>query len=417
MATVKTTFTSDDNDVRRSLESQVRLTAKLRGENERLSRGTQKAGREQQGFLSSGLKGAISLVAAYGSVASIMGVVSSTFSKVIQKQKESANLIKESQRGIGSLGQLAEGDSQLLNSLVESAKQIFGAGGTKTLNEAGLLVFELKSAEDLRNIELFSKLGAVTDPAAAVRTSAKIRASFGERAGSTAEILSVVAGAASPATGVDVGQVGGGIVTAAPAALQLGVTFKELAAAISIASETAKSGEQGGTQIRALLNALVKQGFAEKFEGKSLEFQVAEIKGRGLTEKQVQKFLGGTEAAAGFAALSGRPGAFGERKGKVEKAADDLLINKVIATTLAQPLVSGPRAAQAAENRLALSRLDEGLVELKTAARFDVIEQKLVAAGAPEFTATLGIETAKAVTAGLDFVGLGNIKDRSSRSP
>jgi hypothetical protein len=123
------------------------------------SRGVRTVGvANQAAFGPAALSSLMRYAAGYVGVSAAVRGVTMALREMSKVRQESAERQKESEIGLGSLGQLALGDPVKLRSLVSAAKQTYREGGAATLGEAGKMIFQLESAGALEDWKFFSDL-------------------------------------------------------------------------------------------------------------------------------------------------------------------------------------------------------------------------------------------------------------------
>lgn len=269
-------------------------------------------------FGASSLRNLAAMAAGVASVTTAVSLLRRTWDDVATARKGAAGKQEAALSGLASLLQLAGGDPDKMEKLVAAGKGFYREGGAASLDEAYRTTFQMESAGVLDQRTFFANLFGITDAGEVAGSVGKLTAAMGRKeVGSAAQIVSKGLAAAGPIPGASVSDILTAATASGKAARQLGLSDEELIAAVSTTAQEAKSADVGGTQVYALLRALGRKGFVEKFKGKPLEEMLQSITEKGMTKPQLIKFFGRQEAEAGFSALVG--GRFGERLAEVKQ--------------------------------------------------------------------------------------------------
>lgn len=316
MSDIKFTGTSDFTKIKKDYDDLARRTAKVEAENARLGRTGQEqakaykgARREMSGMLAVG-SGVFSglTMAATGYLA--------VMREINEANERASASVSGAARGMGPLGQLraTPADLKRLRSQAESlylmgATSQTGAGG---IQEAGNLAFSLESAGMLGDLNMFGQLGAsqlvkpeeLASLAIAMKT---MRSSMGtDEVGSNRQLLSK----AFEASGYNPASV--------PALLQatsrtgvnaraLGFSDEAMLTATAMLATSTGTPERGATQLDALLRSMRAKG---GFEGPSFGHAVSKIQKMGLSDPELVKYLGSSEAMSAYGVLTNQQGEY-----------------------------------------------------------------------------------------------------------
>lgn len=298
------------------------------------------------------------------SLAAAVGFAKEAFDEMSEASERAAGSRREAEGGISSLAELAGGDRQRMAELAGEAREIYREGGAKSLDEAGKLAFQLESAGAMGERQFFSRLQGIDDPVEMARAAGVMRSAMGEaEAGSFQAIVSKGLAAAGPVPGVTAAQMLQGAAAAAPNARALEISDEELMAATSIVAQSSGSASQAGTQVRALLQAVTTRGIGEQFKGQGLESMVEAIRGQGMGEADLIKYLGSSEAYAAYSQL--RPEAYRERLEVVRRGQRENLAGRTIEAAEAIPEVRLARQERMAAAEEDLARDREALMNMQ----------------------------------------------------
>lgn len=280
----------------------------------------------KKAFGSGPIRQLAAMAAGVATVTKAVSVLKQAWDGVTAARQAAAGKQRAAFGGLAALLQLAKGDPKEVARLTGAGREFFAAGGAESRDEAFRSTFQLESAGILGDRQLFADLFGIIDIAQVAGSIGKLQASIGKKeTGGAAALISKGIVAAGPLAQTSVADILTAVVPSGKAARELGLSDEELIAAVSVAAQEAKSAEVGGTQVQSFLRALGRRGFVEKFKGKSLRQILDVIEEKGLTKPQLIKFLGRTEAEAGFQALRGP--LFEERLADVQKGqADNLAI-------------------------------------------------------------------------------------------
>lgn len=398
-----------DSDEHRLLQGMRRLAdqqAKLEGGFKRVDQSRQgafgeAAGREISAF-----------VTQLGASLVSLNAIKSALDDLIQKRREAAEFVKSAERGFGSLAELAMGDTGELAKLHQASRDVYLKGGASSLDAAARLVYQLKSADAMSELPLFTRLfdtfGPDTEQLVGAATT--MRTGFGrEEAGSFRQLI-----AKAQVAGAPVRASAAGILDAAAQNAQLGgmlgFTDEEILAATTALTRTAGSTGEGGTQLQALLKALIENNAVAP--GMSLQGALSQVGGLGLNQQQLQKWFGRVEGFKGFVALSSGEGGdlYKKTLGEVQAANSGEILDRTIRSNERMPMTVAARMARMAKARNEIGQVGIGIEEAAVQARLDDAEAVRRASGESELSNWLQ----RKLDAGLDAV-LTSVGNRSFR--
>lgn len=308
---IETHMSANEKQFVRALEASRREVAKLKEELREVVRAGKEAGRETEGGMrkstaatDEGVKSIALYAAGFAAITAGARAAKAAIQEMDQARAEAAQRMRESEMGLGSLGQLALGDPQRERQLIEQAKQMYVGGGGPNLDTVARTLFAIESAQlnTEENRRLFTGLyGPIQDIPTLARGAATISAAMGtEETGSLRQILSkgAAASAYAPATIPELLEA-----TALPAATggMLKLSDEEILAATTVMSKILGVG-QGGTAMRSLTTSLLREA---GFKDLTLPDAIKKIGGMGFTDEQLTSFLGEEATAALEAVLPG----------------------------------------------------------------------------------------------------------------
>lgn len=323
------------------------------------TKGVSKMGKTGTSVFSSMGTGLASVVGGY---ASLGGAITAVIGLLRQQQEEArkaAQAGRQSEFSLASLAQLAD-EQDSFGSLSERAKQLFARGGADDLSQAGQVVFSIKSAGQLQDLDVFEQLassGVVRDVGSLSQSAAALVKSLGaEETGSVRELISkaFAASAASPAT---VPELLSAAARSGTSAAALGISDEEILSATAITATATGSAEQGGTQVAALLKALEKQG---GFEGKTLQESLVEIQAKNLAAKELFEFFGRSEGVTAFRLLTENADDLATNLKNITAAQSQDLAKQRAELAGSDPALAASRAAREAEAELELAQRRRG---------------------------------------------------------
>ena len=256
------------------------------------------------------------------------------------EQKEIADKQISILPGRAKLAQLSGGDPKKLQNLKNAADQAYASGFVQSREQSYGLAYELGSAGLTSDYKFFSQLSLVEDSAAAAKAVGLVNSGFkgGDEVGSSQAVISKAIAASLPATGVSLGDVAQGVAMSSAGAKKMGFSDEEAFAAISMLSQVTGSGQQAGTQFKALTSSFTHRGLADEMYGKGLEAVIKNIDSKGYNQKQLDEYFGSGEAANAFTVLRNIP-AFRDRIGEINKAQSENLAGQVIASAVEDKVV------------------------------------------------------------------------------
>lgn len=328
------------------VEQKMRMT-------ERAAKDTGKA--QDSSFGTTSLARLTSYAAGLVSVTSAMNVLLSVTQKRIDKERELAQLNRQSEFQVGSLAQISMDSSgqfsqQIFQDNVQRAKNLFASGGAESMGQAAETIFRLSSAGISPDQDaMFGQLmGVGLDPSMLASAAAAQRESLGAaETGNAREILSKLIAAGSIAPGTpDV--LAKATARSAGSASLLGMSDEELNAITAIAARAQGNTAEGGTQVKALLSAMIRQG---GFEGMGIEQSLGRIQSMGMSNQQLQQYLGSTEALAGYSALIQSRGDIGMLVNRQHEAVRTDAIGQLLNLPQSDTTVGLSRQARTLENQ------------------------------------------------------------------
>lgn len=367
MSDIKFSGTSDFSKVKKDYDDLARRAAKLEAENARLGKTSRKqaagykgARREMSGMLSVGRGVFSGLVAAAGSYLMVMKEINAANERASQSVSGLA-------RGMGPLGQLAATNEERQR-LRKQASQLFAMGATSQTGaggmvEAGNMAFALESAGLLRERQMFGMMAAsrlvrpeeISQLAVAVKTMADAMGT--KEIGTPRQLLSkaLVASGFNPAS--------------MPALLQstartgvnaraLGYGDEEMLTATAMMASATGSPELGSTRVDALLRAMRTRG---GFQGMSFSQGLAKIQGMGMSDPELQKYLGSSEAMGAFGVLTTQD--FAGTLERVTKAQNTDIVSKRIRNNLRDVDIALDLKERQTTARRELQEIHEGRME------------------------------------------------------
>ena len=312
MGNVTVTLTGDEARILRSLDKviakeralaqageqagkkTVAAQRKVLNSQDKMERGAQKTG---DSFITSAAK----MSAAFAAPAKAIQIVMQALTDLDAKREAIASKQRDSERGLGSLAQLAAGNPMKLRRLVEAAKQTYMEGGAENMDAAARQIFSLESAGALKERAFFSRLfGVVDDPATMARSAATLQTAMGEKeTGSMRDIVSKAMAASkySPASAEALLQAAS---RAGGPGRMLGMSDEEILSSTAIMATATGSAEEGATTVNSLLTAMVKQG---GFQGMKLTDAIKKVEGMGLSDPELVKWFGRKEALRSYSVL------------------------------------------------------------------------------------------------------------------
>lgn len=301
--------------------------------------------------------------------------------EVRQASEQAGQSLKAAAPSRGTLAQLALDDPAKYQQLTAQAEQLRSQGVFKTLEEANDFVFSMDSAGAGKEMSTFSRakrVGLIQDPTSMIAAAAGIKESFGESAGSFADLFnrSLVAAASSPAKANELLRGAG---KAGVAAKQQGISVDELLSLTSILA-TAKGGaDEGGQRAAALLSALAvaeperdKRGrikkdsfLQESLRGKSVEEIASNEKFRSATPAQLMQFLKSREAVEAFGVAMEQVAKLREQTPRVRAGVEENKLERGIKLVEGDSRVMAAVNAQQQEGAQEIERLNRAQATLE----------------------------------------------------
>ena len=282
----------------------------------------------KRAFGAPALAGLKSYAAGMLTVSGAVTVLLSSMREAMAERERAAQASIAARRGLGSLKQLA-GSQAEYEALVGEARGIHAAGAAATQDEAGGVLFSLKSAgfkRDTRDLLVQARASdMIQDLAMFGRAIKTAQAAFGAKAGSPRNVanMAIAAAGESPAT---VEAITEAAAESAPFATQLGIDPRSVFAATSVLATRAGTAAKGGTQVSALLGAIFKANLGR---GRSFEQLIIDL--NKLAPEDLKDAVGGRKEALLAVKLLGQDiGEFRRIKGlQTQAVQDDLLAQKM----------------------------------------------------------------------------------------
>jgi len=323
MADVSFGMIGDTSRFQKAMDQAQKEIGKLKEQLAGVRDESRRGGREHGDLIGKATRGVMALAGQYVSLT--MGIQKSVeaLREYNKAKDEAAQAAATSRPAYGQLAQLAEGKTETerrarYGELIEKAKELYAGGGAGSQAEAAQVVFDLVSAgqeSQLGFIRDLRKSGFVGQTGELTKSARALQATMGEAVtGNLKDLLStaLVAAAPAPASAEEVLQ---GATRGAGAAKLLGVVPAELLATVAKVSEAAGSTEWASTEVAQVLARMIelrqppdwtkgpmdpKLVFGQVLQGKGLMEMVKEVKGRGLTEGQIQQLFPEERAFRGY---------------------------------------------------------------------------------------------------------------------
>ncbi len=270
--------------------------------------------------LSSYALGMVSIGAAVGTVTA--GI------KAMQKAAEdAASKQREAKFSLGSLAQVADKPGKgpdTYEKLKAAGEEMFRAGGAESLEEGYRQVFDIKSAGQMEDLPLFTRLKQsrmIQQPGVTAKAASTLQTSMGkEQTGGLKQMVSkgLAAAVIAPGTAEDVLQAAA---QAAPSAAELKLSDEELLSATAIVAKATGDTQEAGTRIESLLKGLEKIASPTTMEqmrgivpgrpdirfgemkGKNLQAMLKEVESKNLGAGDLQELFGRKEAVQAYRLL------------------------------------------------------------------------------------------------------------------
>jgi len=324
------------------------------------------------------------------------GLVIQQMRALREERRQSEGLGQTAAQVEADLNQLAAGDASRkarLEAIREKIQRETGVDRTK----AGGLTFTAASTgfdsdADIQTlVDLQRVQGTGGDARELVDAAASLRAALGAgEVGSLREQL-IKLQTAGNLSQKDPRAIAQQVIRAAPGASLQGISDEQLQAAV--AATIGGLGESTGSSIGAFTRFLASN---KQFQGQDLSSSVASIQAKGLDAPGLVKFLGSTEALAGFNAIS-------KNIGEIERIQGQITANAAAAGTT-NDLLAG-----------ILSTMSE--LQLAAEAREIARQQKEIAQVGTQAPAELGTQTAVDAATAAEIGGGTAIATRLFRAP
>lgn len=339
-----------------------------------------------------------SYAAGFLTINAAAGVFQRVLEEIDQKRQEWANKQKESRMGLGSLAQVAT-SAQDMQHLIRSARQVYLAGGAESMDEAGQIVFQARSAGQESYLPLIQELkatGMVGSPQEMVKAITAIQTAMGS--GETGEFRGMVskALAASASTHTSAEDLLLSSTRAAGSAAALGISDEELLASTAVASKAMRSAEEGGTRVAAFLRALEKT----PVEGATLEEKVRSIET--LDAAGQGDLLKDAEALQGFRLISQNMGLYRQTLAAQTSAVERDEVGQRLQFYMSDPALLTARQEAQSKAAAELSGQGEGVARNRVETLQQYNDAAARAAGLPAWMQTV---VGWGVDAGQKFAG------------
>lgn len=245
----------------------------------------------------------LSFASQLGTVLGPIALIRAGWDDVVQAKERAFEVNREARFSSGQLRQLANTQAEY-DDLRSKQKELFTSGATKTLEQAGLVVFDITSSGLMNDdaFKIFKELGqtgTIKDLSSFSQAITRMSSAFGEgETGSTKAIISK-AFSASEFSSANVPQLLTATATVGPIASMLGLSDEETLAGVTALSKTSTAME-GATSLKALLFSTAEK---EGFEGLSLVERVQKLRGMNMSPGDMKKYLGRKEGVRAYADL------------------------------------------------------------------------------------------------------------------
>lgn len=300
------------------------------------------------------LDGLSSMVLTYASMAGAIGLATKALTLFNDQRERGAKVVEAQEFDISSLATIAKNPADFQRMINESKRTAAEAG--ITVAEGAKLQFTLESAglADFRK-EFASLKDLGQDPQAFADAVSKTMENF--KGSNPREIMNELFAAAREANASPT-EVAAGVTRSAKLVQQLGGTKEELVATIAVGSKSFPSVDEAATALRGFAVSAQKQGFAgQGLVESALNAQKIATE-QGMSEGDLQKFLGSQEAVTGYLAIIAnlqqiqQYQATTEAAGKGTGTADDQLAQML------QTAQSDPAQRAAKAKRVAITEAD-----------------------------------------------------------
>ena len=275
------------------------------------------AGRAHSNFSQMVMGQLSGLALSYFGVAAAIGVVIRGIRDIQEVGRDAAQKQREAKFSMGSLAQVAEREGpESYAGLKAAAEKMYRGGAAETLEEAYRQVFEIKSAEQMEYIDLFTRLKQtrmIQQPGVLAQAASAMTYSFGrEETGDLGRLISkgLAAAKIAPGTSETVLQAAA---PAAAGAAELGWSDEELLAALGVIAKATGQTDEAGTRIESMVRGMQKivdpstrearmgviSGRPDvrfNLKGKNLLGQLREIESKNLSAGDLMELYGRKEA-------------------------------------------------------------------------------------------------------------------------
>lgn len=291
--------------------------------------------------------------------------LSSALQALNAERMAAAEGVKGARFGSGGLAQLAgtqDDPVAAMKQLTREQKELFAMGATENMNDAGTMLFDLKSAELSRKEQILAgriqALGIVPAAGASAQGASGLVAAFGrDEVGSFSDVMDKALGAGKLAPGsVDrlVTEVASKV--GSPAA-SLGLSDEFAFALTAVLAKPSGSVSEGGTLGANMLRSLEKNS-GEEFRGMSGIQIVENLKSKNLTTRDdLRKYFGDdAQAIQGFQLASKNIDLLKQTEADVYTADRENRLNSAIRAAETDPSIRARLGAQISKNKLELGQ-------------------------------------------------------------
>ncbi|RQV98644.1 hypothetical protein EH220_03055 [bacterium] len=254
-------------------------------------------------FGSKAAQSLVSFATQLGAVLGPIALIRLAWDEVAQAKQKAFDVNREARFKSGQLRQLADTQAEY-DELRKKQRELFASGATRTLGEAGQIVFDITSAglmEDasFRLLKELGRTGTIEDLSGFAQTITRLSSAFGAaEAGGTKAIISK-AFAASEFSSANVPQLLSAAAKVGPVANLLKLTDEETMAAITALSKTS-TAEDAATALNSLLYSTAEK---PEFEGMSIAERVQKLRSMNLKAGEMKEYLGRKEAVRAYSDL------------------------------------------------------------------------------------------------------------------
>lgn len=295
--------------------------------------------------------------------------------KEVELRKESVRLLQESIRAAGPGAQLGNPQFGALQ------RRLFASGAAGTMTESADLAFSMMSGgleSEESTITRMSTTNFVKDVTAITNSFDTFKNAMGEsETGSFKDVLSKMLVAAGPVVG-EMDQMFEEATKSAQSAKQLGISDEELLASIAT---VAKSGglKIAGQRMNAFYRALTEK---DEFEGMGTQAIIKSIQAKGMSDGELQKYLGSSEASQGYGILANKQDEYGAYLNKITAAPGAGVFEQRLSTQEKNADVQAVSTLRQSQNQFQLENMDRsGRVQTLLEAARSQRARKLRASG------------------------------------